>query len=159
MRNMTKKKWLIIGLVVVALIAVLVVSVPVMAADASPPAPPTQITPANKPGAIIRLLLIQDHTTAFGYVEQAEAAGKITSDQAIEIEQFWTLHHAQFAWNFVLRRLLRVQNESNVKTYLDKAVANGKITVDQENKVVAIWEVLHTPAPTITTTATTTTSP
>jgi hypothetical protein len=159
MRNMTKKKWLIIGLVVVALIAVLVVSVPVMAADASPPAPPTQITPANKPGAIIRLLLIQDHTTAFGYVEQAEAAGKITSDQAIEIEQFWTLHHAQFAWNFVLRRLLRAQNESNVKTYLDKAVANGKITVDQENKVVAIWEVLHTPAPTITTTATTTTSP
>ena len=92
-------------------------------------------------------------------MEQAEAAGKITSDQAIEIEQFWTLHHAQFAWNFVLRRLLRAQNESNVKTYLDKAVANGKITVDQENKVVAIWEVLHTPAPTITTTATTTTSP
>jgi hypothetical protein len=159
MRKMTKKKWIIIGLVVVALIAVFVVSVPVMAADASPPTPPAQITPANKPGAIIRLLLIQDQTKAFGYVEQAEAAGKITSDQAIEIEQFWTLHHAQFAWNFVLRRLLRAQNESNVKTYLDKAVANGKITVDQENKVVAIWEVLHTPAPTITTTATTTTSP
>jgi len=154
---MTKKKWLIIGLVVVALTAVFVVSVPVMAADASPPTPPTQITPANKPGALIRLLLIQDQTKAFGYVEQAETAGKITSDQAIEIEQFWTLHHAQFAWNFVLRRLLRVQNESNVKTYLDKAVANGKITVDQENKVLAIWEVLHTSAPTTPTTTTTTT--
>jgi hypothetical protein len=161
MRNMTKKKWLIIGLVVVALVAIFVVSVPVMAADASPPTPPAQITPANKPGAIIRLLLIQDQTKAFGYVEQAETAGKITSDQAIEIEQFWTLHHAQFAWNFVLRRLLRAQNESNVKTYLDKAVANGKITVDQENKVLAMWEVLHTPAPTTTTPApaTTTTSP
>jgi hypothetical protein len=159
MRNMNKKKWLIIGLVVVALIAVFVVSVPVLAADASPPTPPAQITPANKPGAIIRLLLIQDQTKAFGYVEQAEAAGKITSDQAIEIEQFWTLHHAQFAWNFVLRRLLSAQNESNVKTYLDKAVANGKITVDQENKVLSMWEVLHTPAPTTTTPATTTTSP
>jgi len=48
---------------------------------------------------------------------------------------------------------LQAQNETNVKTYLDKAVANGKITQDQENKVIAIWEIIHTPAPTTTSTA------
>jgi hypothetical protein len=147
MRNMTKKKWLIIGLAALVLIAALVISVPVLAADASPPPDPTQITPANKPGALIRLLLVQDQTKAFAYVDQAETAGKITADQATAIENFWTAHHKQFAWNFVLRRLLKAQNENNVKTYLDKAVTNNKITQDQENKVLAIWEIIHNPAP------------
>ena len=144
---MTKKKWLIIGLAALVLIAALVISVPVLAADASPPPNPTQITPANKPGALIRLLLVQDQTKAFAYVDQAETAGKITADQATAIENFWTAHHKQFAWNFVLRRLLKAQNENNVKTYLDKAVTNNKITQDQENKVLAIWEIIHNPAP------------
>jgi hypothetical protein len=93
---------------------------------------PTTITPANKPGALIRLLLVQDQTRAFAYVQQAEDAGKLTADQATAIDNFWVAHHKQFACNFVLRRLLRAQNESNVKAYLDKAVANNKITVDQE---------------------------
>ena len=75
-------------------------------------------------------------------------AGKITADQAVKIKAFWTLHHQQFAWNFVLRRLLRTQNKNNVKTYLDKAVANGKLTQVQEDKVIAIWEILHNPAAT-----------
>jgi hypothetical protein len=150
MRKMTKKKWIVIGLVVLALVAAFIISVPVLAADASPPPNPTQITPASKPGALIRLLLVQDQTKAFAYVDQAEAAGKITADQATAIENFWTAHHKQFAWNFTLRRLLQAQNETNVKTYLDKAVANGKITQDQENKVIAIWEIIHTPAPTTT---------
>ena len=144
---MTKKKWLIIILAALVLIAALVISVPVLAADASPPPDPTQITPANKPGALIRLLLVQDQTKAFAYVTKAEDAGKITADQATAIENFWTAHHKQFAWNFVLRRLLKAQNENNVKTYLDKAVTNNKITQDQENKVLAIWEIIHNPAP------------
>ena len=62
---MTKKKWLIIILAALVLIAALVISVPVLAADASPPPDPTQITPANKQGALIRLLLVQDQTKAF----------------------------------------------------------------------------------------------
>ena len=144
---MTKNKWLIIVLAALVLIAALVISVPVLAADASPPPDPTQITPANKPGALIRLLLVQDQTKAFAYVTKAEDAGKITADQATAIENFWTAHHKQFAWNFVLRRLLKAQNENNVKTYLDKAVTNNKITQDQENKVLAIWEIIHNPAP------------
>jgi hypothetical protein len=126
--------------------------------SSSPPTPPTTITPANKPGALVRLLLVQDQTKAFVYVQQAEDAGKITADQATAIDNFWVAHHKQFAWNFVLRRLLRAQNESNVKAYLDKAVANNKITVDQENKVIAIWEIIHSPAPTSTTPAATTTT-
>jgi len=51
---MTKKKWIVISLVVLALIAAFIVSVPVLAADASPPPDPTQITPASKPGALER---------------------------------------------------------------------------------------------------------
>src|SRR5271157_325484 len=138
MRKMTKKKVLIIVLVALALIAAFVISVPVLAADASPPPDPTQITPANKPGALIRLLLVQDQTKAFAYITQAEDAGKLTADQATAVENFWTAHHKQFAWNFTLRRLLAAKNESNVQAYLDKAVTNGKITQDQENKVLAI---------------------
>ena len=102
MRNMNKKKILIIGLVVVALVAAFVMAVPVMAAGSSPTTPPTTITPANKPGALIRLLLVQDQTKAFAYVQQAEDAGKITADQATAIDNFWVAHHKQFAWNFVL---------------------------------------------------------
>jgi len=155
---MNKKKWIIIGCLVLALVGALVFAVPAMAAAASPTTDPSQITTTNKPGALIRLLLVQDQTKAFAYIAQAEADGKITADQAVKIQDFWTAHHKQFAWNFALRRLLRAQNENNVKTYLDKAVANGKITVDQENKVLAIWEILHTPAPATTTPSTTTTT-
>jgi hypothetical protein len=121
----------------------MVLAVPALAAGSSPPPDPTQITPANKPGALIRLLLVQDQTKAFAYIAQAEAAGKITADQAVKIQDFWTAHHKQFAWNFVLRHLLKAQNENNVKTYLDKAVANNKITQTQETKIIQIWEILH----------------
>ena len=135
-------------MVTLVVIASLVFAVPTLAASASPPTTPAQITPANKPGALIRLLLVQDETKVDAYIAQAVSNGKITADQAVEVKDFWTAHHKQFAWNFTLRRLLRAQNESNVKTYLDKAVTNGKITQDQENKVLHIWEVLHTTTPT-----------
>ena len=148
---MSKKKVLIIVMVALVVIASLAFAIPTLAAGGSPPPDPTQITPANKPGALIRLLLVQDQTKAFAYIAQAESAGKITEDQAVKIQDFWTAHHKQFAWNFVLRRLLRAQNENNVKTYLDKAVANGKINQTQENKIIQIWEILHNVAPATTT--------
>jgi flagellar basal body-associated protein FliL len=156
---MTKKKWIIIGIVVLAVIAALAIAIPVFAANANVTPSPTQLTPQIKAGTLLRLLLVQDQTTAFSYVSQAEPAGKITADQVTAIDNFWTEYHAQFTKAVVLRRLLRAQNESNIKAFLDKSVTNGQITVDQENKVIAIWEVLHTPAPTITITVTTTTSP
>ena len=114
---MTKKKWIIIGAVVLVLIAAFAIAIPVFAANANATPSPTQLTPANKAGALLRLLLVQDQTTAFSYVAQAEAAGKITADQATAIDNFWTEYHAQFTRAVVLRRLLRAQNESNVKTY------------------------------------------
>ena len=147
---MSKKKVLIIVMAALAVIAAIVFVVPVFAASASPTPDAAQITPANKPGAIVRLLLVQDEAKVDAYIAKAVEAGKITTDQAVKIKDFWTAHHKQFAWNFVLRRLLRAQNENNVKTYLDKAVANGKLTQVQADKVIAIWEILHAPAPAAT---------
>jgi len=99
---------------------------------------------SQQTGALIRLLLVQDEAKADAYIAQAVQAGKITADQAVKVKDFWTAHHKQFAWNFMLRRLLRAQDENNVKTYLDKAVANGKLTQVQEDKVIAIWK-FYTP--------------
>ncbi len=155
---MSKKKILIIVLAIITVIATLAVAVPVFADSSTTPTPPAQITTANKPGALIRLLLVQDESKVDAYIATAVSDGKITSDQAVKIKDFWTAHHAQFAKNVVLKRLLSAKDESNVKTFLDKAVANGKITQDQENKIISIWEVLHSPAPSNTTTTTTTTS-
>jgi len=153
---MTKKKWLIIGVVVLAIITVLAIAIPVYAATSDATPSPTQLTPANKAGALLRLLLVQDQTKAFAYVDQAEAAGKITADQATAVKDFWTQYHAQFAKAVVLRRLLRAKNESNVKAFLDKGVANGQITQTQENNVINLWETLH---PLASATGTTTTTP
>jgi hypothetical protein len=140
---MTKKKWLIIGAAVLVIITVLAIAIPVYAATSDATPSPTQLTPANKAGALLRLLLVQDQTKAFAYVDQAEGAGKITADQATAVENFWTQYHTQFTKAVVLRRLLRTKNESNVKAFLDKAVANGQITQTQETNVIKLWETLH----------------
>ena len=95
---MSKKKVLIIVLVALVLIASLAIAIPALAASSSPPPDLTQITPTNKPGALIRLLLVQDQTKAFAYIAQAEASGKLTADQAVAVQNFWTAHHKQFAW-------------------------------------------------------------
>jgi hypothetical protein len=160
MRNMSKKKILIMTIAIITIIATLAIAVPVFADSNTTPTPPTQITTANKPGALIRLLLVQDESKVDAYIATAVSDGKITSDQAVKIKDFWTAHHAQFAKNVVLKRLLSAQNESNVKAFLDKAVANGKITQDQANKIISVWEVLHssTKATTSTAAATTTTT-
>ena len=147
MSNMSKKKIFVVVLVALALIATLVIAVPTVAASASPPANPTQLTPANKAGALVRLLLIQDETKIDTYIANAVSAGKITADQAVKIKNFWTAHHKQFIWNFILRRLLTARDENNVKTFLDKAVTNGKMTQDKENKILQIWEILHNTTP------------
>jgi len=159
MRNMNKKKWIIIGVVILALITSLAIAIPVFAADSNATPSPTQLTPANKAGALLRLLLVQDQTKAFAYVQQAEDAGKITADQATAVENFWTEYHAQVTKAVVLRRLLRAKNESNVKAFLDKAVANGKITHTQEDNVIKLWETLHPLASATNPLATTTTTP
>ena len=144
---MSKKKILITVMASLVLIASVVIAVPALAASSSPLPNPAQITSANKAGALVRLLLVRDEAKVDSYIAQAVSNGKLTAGQAVKVKDFWTAHHKQFAWNFVLRRLLRAQNESNVKAYLDKAVTNGKLTLDQENKIIQVWEVLHSPAP------------
>ena len=111
------------------MIAALAIAIPVYAATSNATPSPTQLTPANKAGALLCLLLVQDQTKVFAYVAQAEAAGKITADQATAVDNFWTEYHAQFTKAVVLRRLLRAQNESNVKAFLDKAVAKKGSTI------------------------------
>ena len=65
---MNKKKIIIIGLVVLALVTAIAIAVPVMADAANATPAPTQLTPVNKAGALLRLLLVQDQTKAFAYV-------------------------------------------------------------------------------------------
>jgi len=74
---MNKKKWIIIGCLVLALVGALVFAVPAMAAAASPTTDPTQITTTNKPGALIRLLLVQDQTKAFAYIARLKLTAKL----------------------------------------------------------------------------------
>ena len=124
---MNKKKIIIIGLVVLALVTAIAIAVPVLADAANATPAPTQLTPVNKAGALLRLLLVQDQTKAFAYVSQAEAAGKITADQATAIDNFWTEYHTQFTKAVVLRRLLRAQNESNVKAFLTKLSPTARL--------------------------------
>jgi flagellar basal body-associated protein FliL len=107
MKNMSKKKLMIIGIVALVLIATIAVAVPVFAASSNATPNPTQLTQKNKAGALLRLLLVQDKTKAFAYVAQAEAAGKISADQATAIDNFWTEYHTQFTKAVVLRRLLK----------------------------------------------------
>ena len=68
---MTKKKLIIIGVIVLALIAALAIAIPVYAATSNATPSPTQLTPANKAGALLCLLLVQDQTKVFAYVAQA----------------------------------------------------------------------------------------
>ena len=145
-----KKKIIVITCGVLLSTVLLFGAIPIAAADGPSTTSPPATQTVGKGQLLVRILSVPTQAQLEALLTKAETNGKITSAQAIKIENFWTAHHKQFAWNFTLRRLLQAQNETNVKTYLDKAVANGKITQDQENKVIAIWEIIHTPAPTTT---------
>ena len=73
---MNKKKIIIISLVVLALVTAIAIAVPVMADAANATPAPTQLTPVNKAGALLRLLLVQDQTKAFAYVPRQKPPGK-----------------------------------------------------------------------------------
>jgi hypothetical protein len=140
------KKIIIMAVTLLTLIASLLIAVPVLAADNSAPANPAQITPANKAKVLVRLLLVQDEAKVDTFIAGAVAAGKLNTDQAGKVKDFWTAHHEQFTKNFILKRLLSAKDEAKVKTFLDKAVKAGKIQQAQENKIIQMWEILHNPA-------------
>ncbi len=145
---MSKRKIILIAVASLTLIALLVVAIPVFAADAGTSTNPTQITQVNKAKILARLLLVQNEAKVDAFIAKAVEANKLTAEQAVKLKAFWTEHHTQFLKNFVLRRLLTAQDESKVQAFLDKAVSAGKIQQAQADKIIQIWEILHNPAPT-----------
>jgi hypothetical protein len=124
-------------------------AVPAFAADGVGLPQATQMTPANKTGVLVRLLLVQDEAKVDAFIAKAEASGKLSTDQAVKVKDFWTANHAKFVKNVILVRLLKARDESKVKAFLDKAVTAGKIQQPQADKIIQMWEVLHAPKPTV----------
>lgn len=144
-----KRKILIIGSVVLALVVLGMLAVPALAADGVGLTRATQITPSNKARVLVRLLLVQDEAKVDAFIDEAETVGKLNADQAVKVKDFWTAHHEKFAKNAMFKRLLKAQDESKVKAFLGKAVAADKIQQAQADKVIQMWEVLHAPKPAV----------
>jgi len=143
-----KKKIMIIAVASLTLIALLVLAVPVLAAD-SGTTPSAQTVPqAGNVKALLRLLLVQDESKVDALLAQAVSSGKLMPDQAARVKDFWTQHHTRFAKNVILKRLLGAKDEAKVRAFLEKAVQADKIKQEQADKIIKIWEILHTPAPT-----------
>ena len=139
-----KKKFIVIGVLLLALIILGVWAIPAFAADASNPDQSTQNTPQGKKiGILVRLLMVQDENKVDAFLAKAEGAGKITTDQVITIKQIWTKHHEQFKRGSVLVRLLRVKDGNKVQALLEKAVGNQKISQPQADEILKLWQKLH----------------
>jgi hypothetical protein len=139
-----KKKFIVMGVLLLALIILGVWAIPAFAADASNPDQSTQNTPQGKKiGILVRLLMVQDENKVDAFLAKAEQAGKITTDQVITIKQIWTKHHEQFKRGSVLVRLLRVKDGNKVQALLEKAVGNQKISQPQADKILKLWQKLH----------------
>ena len=135
-----KKKFIILGVLLLTLVILGVWVVPALAADGSGSAPAAQ---GKKIGVIARLMLVQDEAKVDAFLAKGVDAGKITADQAAKIKQAWTDHHAQITKNKVLVRLLQAKDVTKVQAFLDKAVGANKITQAQADKVLALWHSLH----------------
>ncbi len=136
-----KKKILIIGAVLIALVFLTIWAVPTFAADPGPVAPGTLT--AGKVRILARLLLVQDEAKVDTYIATAQTAGKITEEQAAKIKEFWTNHHQQFTRKVVLTRLLWAKDGTKVQAFLDKAVASGKITPEQAGSAMTLWNKIN----------------
>ena len=138
------RKFIVIGVLLLALIILGVWAVPAFAAGASNPDQSTQNTPQGKKiGILVRLLMVQDENKVDAFLAKAEQAGKISADQVTTIKQIWTNHHEQFKRGSVLIRLLQVKDSDKVQAFLEKAVGNHKITQQQADNVLKLWQKLH----------------
>ena len=139
-----KKKFIVIGVLLLALMILGVWAVPTFAAGASTTDQSTQNNPqAKRIGILVRLLMVQDEKKVDAFLARAEAAGKITQDQKTRIKEIWTSHHEQFKRGSALLRLLRVKDGDIVQTFLTNAVGNQKITQKQADNVLKLWQKLH----------------
>jgi len=136
-----KKKILIIGVVLIALVVLTVWAVPTFAADPDPTTSGTLT--AGKVRILARLLLVQDEGKVDAYIAKAQSAGKITEEQATKIKEFWTNHHQQFTKKVVLTRLLWAKDGTKVQAFLDKAAASGKITQEQAGNAMDLWNKIN----------------
>jgi hypothetical protein len=140
---MLKRKIVLIIIGSLTIITLLMMAIPVLAADSVVSTNPTRITQVNKTKILLRLLLVRDEVKVNAFMAKAVDAGKLTSAQAIELKYFWTEHHSQFIKNGKLIRLLKVQDESKVQAYLDKAVIADKLEQSQADKIIQVWKILH----------------
>ena len=139
-----KKKFIIFGVLVLALIILGVWAVPAFAEGGSDPGQSTQNTPQGKKiGILVRLLTVQDENKVDAFLAKAKDAGKITGDQVTRIKKIWTNHHEQFKRGSALVRLLQVKDGDKVQTFLNNAVGNQKITQKQADNVLKLWQKLH----------------
>jgi uncharacterized glyoxalase superfamily protein PhnB len=93
-----KRKFALIGSMVLAIVVLATVAIPVFAADDARVTPPvTQGDQLfNRTRILARILLIQDEAKVDALIAKAQDAGKITEEQAIKVKEFWTNHHKQF---------------------------------------------------------------
>jgi uncharacterized protein YwbE len=139
-----KKKFLIIGVLVLAVVILGVWAVPALADGASGSAPATQNTQqVNQARILVRLMVVQDEAKVDAFLAKVQAAGKITAAQVTAIKTMWTNHHAQFKPGSPLVRLLQVRDGAKVRLVLDKAVDAGKLDKTQAEKVFDLWQKVH----------------
>lgn len=140
-----KREHLVIVISMILLVVTAVWAIPVYAFGGNNSGQSSQTTQqVHKIRILTRLLLIQDEAKVNAIIAKAENSGKISTEQAEKIKEFWTNHHTQFAKRAVLVRLLRANDESKVHEILNKAAVNGKITQTQVDNIIALWEKLHT---------------
>jgi hypothetical protein len=137
--------WKKITLVLIGIVAVLALGLGTISVAADPAAPLTSGTPTYhiRLGKVLRLLSIRDQAKLEDFLNNAVSSGKLTQEQATQVEQFWTAHHAQFQKRAAVGAVLRIQDEAKLKDLLNQGIASGKITQAQADKITAVWEKLH----------------
>lgn len=141
-----KRKIALFGGIFLTLVVLTTWAVPVFAADGTgETAPATQCAQGwHKMKILGRLLLIQDEAKVDALIAKAVEADKLTDEQAVKVNDFWTNHHQQFGKKVFLTRLIWVEDGAKVQAFLDKAEAAGKISAEQAEKIMSLWEKLHT---------------
>jgi len=132
--------------ILLLLVVLLTGAVPVVAVD-----PPSAIQPSaqstqqgNRVWAMAPLLMVQDEAKVDALIATGEGDGKITTEQAAKIKEFWSNHHTQFAGAAKLVPLLMVQDEAKVDALIATAEGDGKITTEQAAKIKEFWSNHHT---------------
>ena len=137
-----KKKIAIIGAILLVLVVLTTWAMPAFADDTSTPTG-TSTPQVIKVRILARLLLIRDEAKVDAIIAKAQNDGKITTEQALKIKEFWTNRHQQFFGKVVITRLLWTKDGTKVQAFLDKGVSAGKITSEQAEKIMKLWTSLH----------------